>query len=196
MADPPNYFYSLVNGVPVFEIKFKNITPHSELLYAIRALHCMNGAPSFSKLVGVVTDDNRRYLKSYLVELPRACRNILLVADPSLSWERRERWAVQLVRGISYVHTQSFVVSGLTLLTRSVIDDADSVRFWSFRERFLPGRAVGAYYPPEFRYVRNMSPLAKGDEIPCVTTKIDILHLGMLLWKTNPKYTPVQCVEE
>lgn len=75
-----------------------------------------------------------------------------------------------------------FVVGGLTLWTRSVIDDTDSVRFWSFKERFIPGRTTGAYYPPEFRYVRNTSPLVKEADLPCVTTKTDIFHLGMLLW--------------
>ncbi|KAI4162645.1 MAG: hypothetical protein LQ342_003691 [Letrouitia transgressa] len=182
IIDPPCYFCSSLNGVLVFEIKFLDTTPTSEWIYAIRALHCMNGASGFSKLAGVVTDDSRRYLKSYLVELPRQCRNILTVADPSLSWERRERWAIQLIRGISLAHSQGFVFGGLTTKTRPVIDDTDSVRFWSFKERFLPGRTVGAYYPPEFHYVRNMSPLIKEDDIPCVTTKTDIFHLGMLLW--------------
>ncbi|KAL9046285.1 MAG: hypothetical protein Q9214_000840, partial [Letrouitia sp. 1 TL-2023] len=177
IIDPPSYFYSSLNGVPVLETKFVDTTPASELIYTIRALHCMNGAPGFSKLVGVVTDDSRRYLKSYLVELPRQCRNILTVADLSPSWERRERWAVQLIRGISLVHAQGFVFGGLTVKTRPVIDDTDSVRFWSFKERFLPGRTVGAYYPPEFRYVRDMSPLVKDTDLPYVTTKTDIFHL-------------------
>ncbi|KAL9610742.1 MAG: hypothetical protein Q9167_004561 [Letrouitia subvulpina] len=182
IIDPPCYFCSSLNGTLVFEIKFVDTTPASELIYAIRALHCMNGTPGFSRLVGVVTDDNRRYLKSYLVELPRQCRNILTIADPSLSWERRERWAVQLIRGISLVHTRGFVFGGLTTKTRPIIDEKDSVKFWSFKERFLPGCKIGAYYPPEFRYVRDMSPLVKEADFPCVTTKTDIFHLGMLLW--------------
>lgn len=87
MVDPPNYFCSSLttDGALVLEIKFRDTTPSPELLYAIRALHCMNGVRGFSKLVGIVTDDSRRYLKSYLVELPKACRSIVSVADPSLS---------------------------------------------------------------------------------------------------------------
>lgn len=182
MIDPPCSFSSSLNGVLVFEIKFGDTTPISQLMYAIRALHCMNGAAGFSKLVGVVTDDSRKYLKSYLIELPRQCRNILTVADPSLSWERRERWAVQPIRGISLIHSQCLVCGGLTVRQRPVIDDTDSVRFWNFKEKFIPGRTVGAYYPPEFHYVRKMSPLVKDADLPCVSTKTDIFHLGMLLW--------------
>ena len=66
IVDPPNCFYSSLNGILVYETKFTGSIPTVELLYAIRVLHCMNGAPGFAKLIGIVTDDSQKYLKSYL----------------------------------------------------------------------------------------------------------------------------------
>ena len=100
------------------------------MLYAIRVLHCANGSPGFAKLIGIVTDNSRKYLKSYLIELPKAHWNMRRMAGgPSVSWERREQWAAQLVRGISQIHAHSFVVGGLHLWSVPVIDDTDSVQF-------------------------------------------------------------------
>ena len=183
IVDPPNCFCSSLNGLLVYEVKFKDSTPSVEMLYAIRVLHCMNGRPGFAKLIGIVTDNSRRYLKSYLIKLPKARWNILqMAADPSVSWERREQWAAQLIRGISQIHAHSFVVGGLHIWNIPVIDDTASVQFWSFKKRFVTGRLIGAYYPPEFLYIRDMPPTVEEADCPYVTSKTDIFHLGLMLW--------------
>ncbi|KAK0516928.1 hypothetical protein JMJ35_000083 [Cladonia borealis] len=183
IVDPPNFFCSSLNGLLVYEVKFKDSIPAVGLLYTIRVLHCMNGSPGFTKLIGIVTDNSRRYLKSYLIELPKACRNILqIAADPSVPWERRERWAAQLVQGISRLHAHSFLVGGLCTCNIPLIDDTASVQFWSFRERFLTGRKTGAYYPPECLYIRDMPPTIEEADSPKLTSKTDIFHLGLMLW--------------
>ena len=181
--DTPNCFCSSLNGLLVYEVKFKDSTPTVELLYAIRVLHCMNGSPGFAKLIGIVTDNSRKYLNSYLIELPKARWNMLQMAENSfVSWERREQWAAQLVRGISRIHAHSFVVGSLHVWNVPVIDETGSVQFWSFKERFVTGRVIGAYYPPEFLYVRDMPPTVEEADCPCVTSKTDIFHLGLVLW--------------
>ncbi len=183
IVDAPNCFCSSLNGLLVYEIKFKDSTPTVEILYAIRVLHCMNSIPGIAKLIGIVTDNSRRYLKSYLIELPKARWNMLqIAADPSVSWERRERWAAQLVRGISRIHAHSFVVGGLHTCNIPVIDDTASVQFWSFKKRFVTGRTTGAYYPPEFLYVRDMPSTVEEADSPKITPKTDIFHLGLMLW--------------
>lgn len=183
MVDPPNFFCSSVNGLLVYEVKFKDSVPAVGLLYKIRVLHCMNGSPGFTKLIGIVTDNSRRYLKSYLIELPKTCRNILqMAADPSVSWERREQWAAQLVRGISRLHAHSFLVGGLCTCNIPLIDDTASVQFWSFKETFVTGRKIGAYYPPECLYIRAMPPTIEEADSPKLTSKTDIFHSGMMLW--------------
>ncbi|MCJ1279822.1 hypothetical protein MMC21_007646 [Puttea exsequens] len=157
--------------------------PSVEMLYTIRVLHCMNGSSGFAKLIGIVTDDSRRYLKSYLVELPEASRNLIRMAgDTSVSWERREKWAVQLVQGIELMHAHGFVVGGLERWLTPFINDTDSVQFWTFKEIFKTGHTVGAYYPPEFLYVLAMPPGMDEVDSPYVTSKADMFQLGMLSW--------------
>lgn len=182
MLDPPNRFASCINGTLVFEIKFTGSDTIIELLYNIRVLNCMNGAPGFAKLVGVVTDNSGKHLKSYLVEFPKARWNILQIAGhPSVPWECREKWAVQLVDAISQLHARGCVAGIASFSMPVVIESTDCIQFWSYRKRLVVGRRVSAYYPPEFRYLRDMSPTTDEAEIPHVTTKMDIFHLGQLL---------------
>lgn len=183
ITNPPFCFCSSLNGLLVYEIKFKDSTPTVEMLYNIRVLHCMSGSPGFAKLIGIVTDNSRKYLKSYLVEFPKARWNMIRMAgDPSVSWERREQWAAQLVRGISRLHARGFVVGGIHLWNGPLVDETGLVQLWLFKERFVTGRLIGAYYPPEFLYVRDMPPTVEEADCPCVTSKTDIFHLGLMLW--------------
>ena len=184
IIDPPHCFGACINGILVYEIKCRESSPNSEFLYSLRVLHCMKGTLGFAKLVGIVTDDEGIYLKSYLVEFPRARWNILQLAkNPQVSWQRREKWALQLIRGISQVHEKGFVFGGLTVYTIPlVLDSTDDLCFWSFKERLVSGRKLGAYYPPEFCYLRDLSLMTDPADCPCVTSKTDIFHLGLLLW--------------
>ena len=183
MVNPPDCFCSTINGILVYEIKSKDSTPSVGMLYNIRVLHCMKGSSGFANLVGIVTDNSRKHLKSYLIEVSKVYCNILQMAEkPFVSWERRENVAVQLVRGIERIHTHGFVVGGLHLWTIPFIDETDSVQFWSFKERFTTGRVVGAYYPPEFLHVRDMPANIDEADSPYVTSKTDIFHLGLMLW--------------
>lgn len=183
MVDPPNCFAS-VNGTLVYEIKSRDSSPDVEFLYSIEVLHCMGGVHGFAKLVGIVTDKSRTCLKSYLIEFPRAQWNVLQLAGlPSVPWERREKWALQLVHGLSQMHSKNFVAGGLTLYSITlVLDSTDSLLFWSFKKRLIIGRKTGAYYPPELRRYRDASPTTSAAKCPYVTSKMDIFHLGLLLW--------------
>ncbi|KAL8928215.1 MAG: hypothetical protein Q9208_001925 [Pyrenodesmia sp. 3 TL-2023] len=184
LKETPHCFVSSVNGILVYEIKCRKHYPSSEFLYNIRALHCMDGAAGFIKFIGVVTDDEGKYLKGYLLEFQRARWNLMqLAATPSIPWERREKWAFQVVRGLSQIHRKGFIVGGLTIWAIPVvIGNTDSVQFWYFKKHVVAGRTVGAYYPPEFRYVRDMSQTADAADCPPATSKMDIFHLGLLLW--------------
>ena len=130
MVDPPHCFCSSLNGILVYETKVMESIPSAETLYTIRVLHCMNSNSGFAKLIGIVSDDSRRYLKSYLVELARTSRNLIkLAGDSSVSGKRREKWAAQLVQGIHRMHAHGFVVGGLGRWLTPFIDDTDSVQF-------------------------------------------------------------------
>ena len=130
IADPSNCFCSCVNGILVYEIKSKDATPAVGMLYTIRVLHCMSGTQGFAKLLGIITDSNQRFLKGYLIQLPGVRWNLYRMAvNPSVSWERREKWAAQLVRGVDQVHVHGFVVGGLHIWDIPVIDNSDAVQF-------------------------------------------------------------------
>lgn len=184
IIDQPSRFRSCINGILVYEIKCMDIFPSADFLYNIRVLHCMKGASGFARLVGVVTDDESTYLKSYLIEYPKARFNILHSAeDLSIRWNRREKWAIQLIQGLSRIHEQGFTVGGLCSWKISLIlNNTDSVLFWDFAERIIPGRTIGAYYPPELCYLRDMPPGTNEADRVHVTSKMDIFHLGLLLW--------------
>lgn len=184
LVDPPHCFASSINGILVYEFKCRDSSPSAEILYNIQVLHRMKGAPGFAKLIGVVTDHDGKHLKSYLIEFPKARWNIIqLAGNPSISWERREKWAVQLIQAVSQIHQEGFVIGGMTIWSIPVIiDDTDSVHFWYFRKNLVPGRTVGAYYPPELCYVRDMPQTTDAAKTPPVTSKTDIFHLGLLLW--------------
>ena len=183
MINPPHCFWSSLHGMLVYETKFMDSIPSVEMLYTIRVLHCMKGSSGFAKLVGIVTDDSGRHIKSYLIEPPQACRNLVRMAgDTSVSWKRRRKWAIQLVRGIDRMHAHGFVVGILVRWLIPFIDENDSVQFWQFKERLGTGHTVGAYYPPEFLHVRTMPQETDEVHSPYSTSKVDIFHLGMVLW--------------
>lgn len=186
--DAPRSFVSCIGGTLVCEVKVVNSSPSSELLYTIRVLHIMDGCPGFAKLIGVVVDNMGKRLKSYLVELPRArCTLMHAVGDQPLPWKRREKWARQLVEGISQLHSKGFVAGTLFGgLSPFITADSDRIQFWYFLNRFRVGqRGKNCYYPPEFRHLEKL-PRPTGEtgenKSQKLTSKTDIFHLGFLLW--------------
>ena len=72
LVDSPNCFASSINGTLVYEIKSRDSTPSVEFLYNIQVLHCIEGVPGFAKLIGIITDNGGKQLKSYLIKFPKA----------------------------------------------------------------------------------------------------------------------------
>ena len=184
MLDRPSRFASCINGILVYETRLTSSKPSAEFIYNIELLHCMDGAPGLSRLVGVVVDTSRKYLKSYLIEFPKARWRIdKLTQDTSVTWNRREKWARQLVDSIAHLHFKGFV-SGMLCAYRMpvIIDKLDCVQLWAFKRKFAVGRKIGYYYPPEFQDLREASSATSEAECPNSTSKTDIFHLGLLLW--------------
>ncbi len=181
-----SYFISCIGGKLVYEVKFANPVPSCELLYNIRVLHCMNGVSSFPNLVGVVVDDSGKYLKSYCLEFPKARKNLSqALEDLSVPWAQRERWAKQLVEGVSQLHDRGFVV-GTLLADRStvIIEESNSIQFWYLKSRFHAGNShISGYYPPEFRHLSKLSRTTNENQCPNISSKTDIYHLGLALWR-------------
>ena len=111
----------------------------------------MHGAPGFSELVGIVVDKTGKILKIYLTKLPKLrgyLTSVLRLQD--ITWERRQKWAYQIVDGISQLHEKGFAVGGLISYSVPVIvDTTDSILFPKFRRKLVPGLTFGNYYHPE-----------------------------------------------
>lgn len=184
LLEPPSRFAACIHGRLVYEIRFARSLPSSELLYNIRLLHCMNGLSGFANLVGIVVDTTRIHLKIYLIEFPRARWKLQdVIQNRSITWKRREKWAKQLVEGVSRIHSRGFVVGTLCTQSPILIDGSDCVQLWYFKQKFRMGRAGGCYYPPECRHFRHVSPTTNEAKSPNVTSKADIFHLGLVLWR-------------
>ncbi|KAI4136923.1 MAG: hypothetical protein L6R39_007559, partial [Caloplaca ligustica] len=184
ILDPPYRFASCVDGRLVYEVKNNSSIPNPDWVYNIRVLHCLDGVPGFAKLVGVVVDASERYLKSYLIEFPKAQWKLEQVTQYRLiPWVRREKWAKQLVQAVSDIHFRGLVIGAFYgSWSPVIIEGSDHIQFWNFKKTFEPTRKLRCYYPPEFLYLRGTSPTMRQAESPASTSKTDLFHLGLLLW--------------
>ena len=184
MLDLPSRFVSCIDGILVYEMRLSNSKPTAELLYNIELLNCMRGAPGLANLVGIVVDTSRKYLQSYLIEFPKARWRIDRIAqDPSISWNRRQKWAKQLIETVAHLHSKGFVAGMIcTYRMPVIIDSSDSVQLSFFKKKFSMGRRQGGYYPPEYHHFWEAYPVTSEAECPDITSKTDIFHLGLMLW--------------
>ena len=70
--------------------------------------------------------------------------DVIYDGDGGLSWRRRERWAKQIVEGLSEIHEAGFVQGDFTL-SNIVIDADDNAKIIDINRRGCP---VG-WEPPE-----------------------------------------------
>jgi hypothetical protein len=77
-----------------------------EFLYEINALHRLSGSDSVIQFGGVIIDNEERLLKGLLISYAEKGALIDVIFDNKgdLSWQRRERWAKQIVQGLSEIH--------------------------------------------------------------------------------------------
>lgn len=202
---PPIHFASLINGILVCETKFAHNCPSHKDLYNIQVLRGMDGIPGFAKLVGIVVDQSGKHLKSYLIEFPHTKWDFisdLVTKTNVIPWERREKWARQVVEGVCQIHCKTFVVGTLSRgRTPIIVDSYDRVQFWSFEKQFVLGSGRDRYYPPEYAHFKNLSPSTSEAECPSMTQKADIFFLGMVLCNLAmgypaPRSSPVRMGEK
>jgi hypothetical protein len=77
-----------------------------EFLYEINALHRLSGSNSVIQFGGVIIDNEERLLKGLLISYAEKGALIDVIFDNkgNLPWQRRERWAKQIVQGLSEIH--------------------------------------------------------------------------------------------
>jgi hypothetical protein len=182
----PLTFTAWLNGRVVEEILFSPSALSESWIYNIQALHCLLGASRIKNFVGVIVDSSGHYLKGYMTEYLGPNFSTLkqrLSKDRHISWTRREKWARQIVEAVSQIHRGGFISGCLYYSDAQIfINDLDQVKFTFFLQKMPINYPFGGYLPPEYRHLRTpKSP----DRISCipVTPKIDLFHLGMVLWQ-------------
>ena len=146
-----------------------------EFLYEVNALDELIGSSSVIQFQGLVVDASRSIVKGLLIGFAKQGALIDIIYDNKgqLPWSRRERWAKQIIQGLSEIHEAGFVQGDFTL-SNIVIDEKDEAKIIDINRRGCP---LG-WEPPE------LSKLIKsGLRISMyIGVKSDLFQLGMVLW--------------
>ena len=146
-----------------------------EFLYEINALHQLSGSHSVIQFGGVVLDNKGEYVKGLLISFAEkgALIDVIYDGEGQISWDRRERWAKQIVQGLSEIHEAGFVQGDFTL-SNIVIDDDDNAKIIDINRRGCP---VG-WEPPEVAAL-----IESNQRISMyIGVKSDLFQLGMVLF--------------
>ncbi|TVY54685.1 putative serine/threonine-protein kinase [Lachnellula cervina] len=146
-----------------------------EFLYEINALHQLSGSRSVIQFGGVVLDNKGETVKGLLISFAEqgALIDVIYDGEGKIPWSRRERWARQIVQGLSEIHESGFVQGDFTL-SNIVIDAYDNAKIIDINRRGCP---VG-WEPPE---VRDL--IESNQRISMyIGVKSDLYQLGMVLY--------------
>ncbi|KAL5332805.1 hypothetical protein BJX70DRAFT_383003 [Aspergillus crustosus] len=146
-----------------------------EFLYEINALHALQGTPNVIQVEGIVVDDRQEVVKGLLISFAEkgALVDLLYEHRGTISWERRERWARQIVHGLSEIHEGGYVQGDFTL-SNIVVDGNDDAKIIDINRRGCP---VG-WEPPEIA-----AKIESNQRISMyIGVKTDLYQLGMTLW--------------
>ncbi|OAL43183.1 hypothetical protein IQ07DRAFT_593357 [Pyrenochaeta sp. DS3sAY3a] len=179
-------FASYLCGKLVLEVKTLEQAPSRDFCYNLQILNSLRHETRILQLVGVTTDDNRRRVKSYLVEWPiTKCQRLLDRASSSDSpWGKIETWSRRLIRAIHAVHSRFFVVGTLRYPRPPIIVDAyDNIYLHRFKSEFRLSRSAAPFYPPEYRHYAQLYTGVPTDiDQPILTPAYDLYQLGQILW--------------
>jgi serine/threonine protein kinase len=148
-----------------------------EFLYEINALVSVQQAKSVIRFEGVIVDQCNELIKGLLISYAEQGALVDMIYDykttNDLYWERRERWARQIIQGLSEIHEAGFVQGDFTL-SNIVIDNDDNAKIIDINRRGCP---VG-WEPPELAKL-----IESGQRISIyIGVKSDLFQLGMVLW--------------
>ncbi|KAH7080204.1 hypothetical protein BKA63DRAFT_237873 [Paraphoma chrysanthemicola] len=184
---PPKHFLSSVDGVLVEEVMCNRNPPSANFLNSIQAFHDMQSIPGLLSLKGVVLNESRAVLRSYLLEIPHTkCALLLdhLSAPDRTSWEERAMFAHKLIEIISQVHSKGYIVG--TLQRRRlpiVVDTFGNLHLCRLETTLTPGSAQQITDPPEYcAYWGSCEKSTSDHDAPKLTPEFDIYQLGLILW--------------
>lgn len=164
-----------VNGQILIKKEIPGPDTIDEFLYEINALSQLRDSNNVIQFYGVIVDDYGEHVKGLLISYAEqgALIDVIYDHDHSLPWHRRQKWARQIVEGLSEVHEAGFVQGDFTL-SNIVIDHNDNAKIIDCNRRGCP---VG-WEPPE------ATPLIDSNQriSMYIGVKSDLYQLGMVLW--------------
>ncbi|KAF2877343.1 hypothetical protein BDV95DRAFT_601750 [Massariosphaeria phaeospora] len=148
-----------------------------EFLYEINALCSLQESKSVVRFEGIIVDEKSELIKGLIISYADQGALVDLLYDfkhtDVLPWARCEKWARQIVEGLSEIHEAGFVQGDFTL-SNIVIDRADDAKIIDINRRGCP---VG-WEPPELAKL-----IESGQRISIyIGVKSDLFQLGMVLW--------------
>lgn len=146
-----------------------------EFLYEINALSQLRGSHSVIQFGGVVLDNKGEVVKGLLISFAEqgALIDVIYDGEGKVPWRRRERWAKQIVQGLSEIHEAGFVQGDFTL-SNIVIDEDDNAKIIDINRRGCP---VG-WEPPEVAALIDSNQRIS----MYIGVKSDLYQLGMVLY--------------
>lgn len=164
-----------VNGETLIKKEIPGPDTVDEFLYEINALSQLHDSRNVIQFYGVVMDDYGEHVKGLLISFAEqgALIDVIYDHEHGLSWLRREKWARQIVEGLSEIHEAGFVQGDFTL-SNIVIDEDDNAKIIDINRRGCP---IG-WEPPE------ATPLVESNQriSMYIGVKSDLFQLGMVLW--------------
>ncbi|KAH8681390.1 kinase-like domain-containing protein [Xylariales sp. PMI_506] len=167
-----------VNGHILIKKEIPGPDTVDEFLYEVNALNSLVKSRNVISFYGVVVDNDRQHVKGLLIEYAERGALIDVIYDSQehdldLPWSVREKWARQIVQGLSDIHEAGFVQGDFTL-SNIVIDANNNAKIIDINRRGCP---VG-WEPPE------ATPLINSNQriSMYIGVKSDLYQLGMVLW--------------
>ena len=147
----------------------------------LKLLHSLRDCRGVVKFAGVVLDDTRKHLKSYLYEWPALgsiCRifNLAEARGERIPWEIREEWVKQIIAAVSNVHAKGIVLGLLHLNSVCIRADGSAVLTAPRASGRRPTNRNG-YLAPELRSKPCNTPSLKE-----LNFRTDVFQLGFALW--------------
>lgn len=164
-----------VNGETLIKKEIPGPDTVDEFLYEINALSQLAYSRNVIRFYGVILDDEGEHVKGLLISYAEQGALIDVIYDHGhrLPWPRREKWARQIVEGLSEVHEAGFVQGDFTL-SNIVVDEYDNAKIIDINRRGCP---VG-WEPPEATALIESSQRIS----MYIGVKSDLYQLGMVLW--------------
>ncbi|TGJ88289.1 hypothetical protein E0Z10_g411 [Xylaria hypoxylon] len=150
-----------------------------EFLYEVNALNSLRFSKSIIEFYGVVVDDDDQVVKGLLISFAEQGALIDVIydtqehGDQELPWAVREKWARQIVQGLSDIHETGFVQGDFTL-SNIVIDNSGNAKIIDINRRGCP---VGWEPPEASSLIDNNQRISM-----YIGVKSDLYQLGMVLW--------------